>query len=567
MSLSKYALASYLAAVLTGCASGVVQDSGTASPTTPEPDYQAGELNQESLYELLLAEIAGQQRQFALAQSLTERQARLNHSAVLAERATRIAQFMRDADLVKRSANLWSTLEPGDSTPTQILVNLLLHEDRIDEALQQLSTEAQLPTELLLVIDSHLGRFNNEQGERLFQLLQTEDAVASGRLDIVLVGVKLLEQLQHYDQALRLIEHGLQVENHQADLVLEKARILARHKDSAAAALALIEPILNSNLDHRELRAMHIQLLLSEAPKRVRKAVNSAIEQSDRDPQLIFYYALLLLENNQLDLSERWFQYLLNSDPERKDLNLYLGVIEESRANSEAAIDYFTQVPAGEGLLNAASRTLGLLDTERDRDRAEVFINDAIRRDPERSEDLTILLARWYAEGGLTERALGLLNEAIQNYPDRTSLLYQRALLIEPLDPSQMLADLEQAHALEPNNPSLQNALGYSLLEHSDHHQRAYELIQQAYASRPDDPAILDSLGWALHKLGRSAEGVPYLRRAYESFPDPEVASHLIIVLTELGQIDAAQAIYDQLSAEERETDDIQEALRWLNRH
>ena len=156
--------------------------------------------------------------------------------------------------------------------------------------------------------------------------------------------------------------------------------------------------------------------------------------------------------------------------------------------------------------------------------------------------------------------------ERLKEDPNDVSLLYSRALMVEPIDHQQMLDDLERAYALNPDNAGTQNALGYSLLEHSDDYQRAYELIESALAESPDDPAYLDSMGWALHKLERNSEALPYLERAFEQMPDPEVTSHLIIVLTQLGELERAQ----ELLAEQEElhpgNEDLAEARRWLER-
>ena len=49
------------------------------------------------------------------------------------------------------------------------------------------------------------------------------------------------------------------------------------------------------------------------------------------------------------------------------------------------------------------------------------------------------------------------------------------------------------------------NALGYSMLEHSDQIEEAYKLIQQAFSLNPDDPA--PSTAWVGHYLARTATG------------------------------------------------------------
>ncbi|MDH5215865.1 MAG: tetratricopeptide repeat protein, partial [Gammaproteobacteria bacterium] len=58
--------------------------------------------------------------------------------------------------------------------------------------------------------------------------------------------------------------------------------------------------------------------------------------------------------------------------------------------------------------------------------------------------------------------------------------------------------------------------------------------------------AIIDSYGWVLFKQGRYEEALKELQRAYEMLKDPEVASHIVDVLSKLGRSDEArQALED----------------------
>jgi tetratricopeptide (TPR) repeat protein len=70
------------------------------------------------------------------------------------------------------------------------------------------------------------------------------------------------------------------------------------------------------------------------------------------------------------------------------------------------------------------------------------------------------------------------------------------------------------------------------------------ELIERALAITPDDPAIIDSLGWVQYKLGLLEESIANLRRAFELFPDHEVAAHLGEVLWVNGEQDEAMSVW-----------------------
>ena len=556
-------------ALLCGCAPVQTQSNPNTDPsdaTEVSVEYVPGELNEESLLDLLTAELAGQQRDFNTAYELYLRQAQLNRSSELAERATRIAQFNRDPQGVLTAARLWQEIEPEAAEPPQILINILLHEARFAEAFELLRSQPTFGAEILLVIESVLDTFDEESATELAELLQQRLDASPEQLDLLLVLARVQLLRREETVALNLLNRGLVVEPEQPDLIVEKAQLLRSVFSDSEQALALVESALQSNRDHRQLRAVHVQLLLELKPDSVQIAVERAIDQADRDPQLIYYYALLLLENEQPQQSLMLLDELISRDPARTDLNLYIGVNQAALGNREAAIDAFGKVKSGDLLFNAVSRALELFEIESEYERAEALVENARESDVERASQLAVIFARWAGDNGELERGLEYLNARLEEDPNDVSLLYSRALMVEPIDHQQMLDDLERAYALNPDNAGTQNALGYSLLEHSNDYQRAYELIESALAESPDDPAYLDSMGWALHKLERNSEALPYLERAFEQMPDPEVTSHLIIVLTQLGELERAQ----ELLAEQEElhpgNEDLAEARRWLER-
>ncbi len=555
-----------LTSVLTlmGCAPQAELKPAPPETTKTTVSYVPGEFNEESIFELLTAELAGQQRDFDKAQQLIERQAELNQSSALAERATRLAQFLRDSGRVQHSAELWQKLSPEDEAPAQILLNTLFHEDRVNDALDLIEAREDFSTETLVLIDTHLARLNNDQAKRLLKILDKQQAVKTKRLDLILVIAKTEIHIGHIDRAMNLLNAGLKIEPTQADLVIEKAQILVSRTEFSNA-LKLVNQALKENPTNRQLRALQVQQLLKLAPRKVKSAVNKAIDQANRDPQIIYYYALLMMENDQLIFSEELFSDLLTADPKATDLYLYLGIIAANQNKKEQAIDAFSKVERGKSLLNASSRALQLMDANTESDRALAFINGAIINDPEQEEDLNILYTQWLQRSGDTDAAVSYISAQINKEPESAHYLYARAMLQDDFDHQAMLQDLESAYQADSTNPTIQNALGYTLLEYTDQYQRAYELISLAYKQSPTEVAIIDSMGWALHKLGRNAEALPYLEKAYMEFSDAEVGSHLIIVLSILGQQERANQIYQDLFEKNPDSKDLKEALEWLN--
>lgn len=109
---------------------------------------------------------------------------------------------------------------------------------------------------------------------------------------------------------------------------------------------------------------------------------------------------------------------------------------------------------------------------------------------------------------------------------------------------------LREAQKLEPENPLVQNNLGYLLLERELNLVEAAALIEASARATPDNGNVVDSLGWAQFKLGRTAEAEATLRRAAELSPfSPEVRKHLGEVLVKQGKLAEAAEQWERALA------------------
>src|SRR5262245_55337145 len=87
---------------------------------------------------------------------------------------------------------------------------------------------------------------------------------------------------------------------------------------------------------------------------------------------------------------------------------------------------------------------------------------------------------------------------------DHWPIFYFRATCYERSEQlAKAEADLEQALALDPDQPEVLNFLGYIWVDRGLNLDRALTLIQRALALAPNEPVFLDSLGWAHYRAGR----------------------------------------------------------------
>jgi tetratricopeptide (TPR) repeat protein len=148
-------------------------------------------------------------------------------------------------------------------------------------------------------------------------------------------------------------------------------------------------------------------------------------------------------------------------------------------------------------------------------------------------------------DAGNFDGAVAAFSKALEKMPDSPDLLYDRAMAAEKVNRLDMLeSDLRHLIVLKPNYAHAYNALGYTLADRTSRLTEALELLEKALSLAPDDPFIQDSMGWALFKSKRYAEAAAMLRRAHAAQPDPDIAAHLGEALWMNGEKDEARRIW-----------------------
>jgi len=100
---------------------------------------------------------------------------------------------------------------------------------------------------------------------------------------------------------------------------------------------------------------------------------------------------------------------------------------------------------------------------------------------------------------------------------------------------------LREGQRLDSANPTLQNNLGYLLLEKGGDLSEAARLIQAALEKEPGNSSTMDSWGWALYKQGKYKESEEALRKASAISPySPEIHKHLGEALLKLDRLQEA---------------------------
>jgi tetratricopeptide (TPR) repeat protein len=107
--------------------------------------------------------------------------------------------------------------------------------------------------------------------------------------------------------------------------------------------------------------------------------------------------------------------------------------------------------------------------------------------------------------------------------------------------------EFKKALSVDPKNAQVLNYYGYMLADRGIRLEEAHDLIQRAVDQDPFNGAYLDSLGWVYYKQNKLEEAEAMLRKAVEHEPrDPTIRLHLGDVLAKQGRMDLAAVEWEK---------------------
>jgi tetratricopeptide (TPR) repeat protein len=260
--------------------------------------------------------------------------------------------------------------------------------------------------------------------------------------------------------------------------------------------------------------------------------------------------ALLAYDNGELEQAQKRFTDLMRSGEAGDGAMFYLAQIAEAQGDKEAALAIYRRLIDSSMGAQARVAAAGLLLESNKRAEAFALVDDLGNHDTHSTFDLVVQKAHLLADHGDADGALVLLNAALESYPHHPTLEYERATMLERAGQTRDSVQAFEVLLTErPDDPTVLNALGYTLADHQQQLPRAEKLIRQALVATPDSPAALDSLGWVRLRRGDSREAAGILEHAYTVGQDPDIAAHWVEALWMSGsQAQARKVLNDALA-------------------
>jgi tetratricopeptide (TPR) repeat protein len=331
--------------------------------------------------------------------------------------------------------------------------------------------------------------------------------------------------------------------------------VAARHAVEQALGLAA------GDTDVRSAAAAELALLKD------RKAAAAALAKGPQDDRSYIARAAYLAEADDSDgLAKLYAEVKALAPTPDAARRLLLGQLAEYLKRDDEALSWYRGVPGGAQHDEAQNRIAIVLDARGDLDGALHALRDLQHddgADGDAQRDSFQIEAELLARHQRKDEALATYGRGLAIFDGEPGLLYGRALLLEGMDRvAEAESDLRNIVEMQPDNAEALNALGYTLADRTKRYAEAQVLIERALRLQPDSPAILDSLGWVQHRLGRDAEALRNLRRAFALQKDAEIAAHLGEVMWLGGDKDAARAVWKQGLAIDKDNRAIQNVLQ-----
>ncbi|HYM85192.1 MAG TPA: hypothetical protein VET30_00505 [Pseudoxanthomonas sp.] len=540
---------------------GVVLFLATAMPVLASP---AGGKSPDALTPVMAGEFALQAGQLPDASRWYLQAAQADDDAGLAERATRIALLANDDARAGQALKLWRQRAPQSLAMRAAEAALAMRKNDVASARRELAALLQDKDDMgwryaLTVLGS--GGRDPAQSARLLDGFVDADAIPA-KLPAWLAFGGLAQSLDQPKLAERIVGEAVKRFPSEPRVALLHASQLRRAGNAVEARKLL------AGLTDAAVLAPELRLAVAAEYDALGDPAQAAatLARGPQDNQTYGLRASLLAKAEDSMTLTLLYDELRkdgsNPDPERR---LLVGQIAQFLKRPQEALEWYRGVPGGPQRTEARLRTANVLF---ELGRKEEAFADVRALQGDASADDDARRGAYLLEAELKQKndddagELDVLARGLAAYPDDNALLYSRGLAWERRDRiDRAEADLRKILVTDAENVAALNALGYTLADRTTRYQEALELIDRARAAEPDEAAIIDSYGWVLYRLGRNAEALVELRRAFTLQKDAEIAAHIAEVLWVSGKQEEARKFFEESRKLEPENRSLLRAL------
>jgi tetratricopeptide (TPR) repeat protein len=501
----------------------------------------------------------------------------------------RLYRLHNDPDQAEQVLNAMLKDDPGNEAAVEQLTQLLLDENKADEAvklLEGMTEHSSSPTLLDLLGDAYTQTHDYAKAETAYR--KAVDLDPSELSHLRGLGQTLLSE-EKYQEALAVYQKLIDLMPDDSDNYLRMAQIYRElHQlDKAEENLLKARQYNPGSLEilYNEAMIYESQGRYEEAIRVLSDAVTGVKSQSTVLPSRRRSLAILYQQLGMLYRDVQNYQAAVYTFQELA----HLGEEEDRRARPliidtyRLAKDLPKALAAGRDAMAkypndpSIRTTYALLLGENQQTDEAVKLLEADLKGNAGDRETYLNLSQVYERGhryGEAEQAARKA-ESYSSDPKDNEIAW---LLLGAVYERQKQFDraedeFKKALDVNPRNAQVLNYYGYMLADRGVRLDEAHGLIQRAVLLEPHNGAYLDSLGWVYFKENKFEDAEITLRKAVEREPhDPTIRSHLGDVYAKQGRLDLAAAEWEKSLTEwhhslpaDFESDKVAEVEKKLN--
>jgi tetratricopeptide (TPR) repeat protein len=471
--------------------------------------------------------------------------------AQLASHATDVALDCQDIPAAWSAVQNWFKAAPTDPQAALIYATVALKLYHVPEARAGIS--AALAADMKAADRDLIGTMQvlADQSDATAAFAALDPVIDTPQRSAAVLTALGAMAVEAYDfkRADHLVEEALQRDPKSADALRLKARIAVLRGD-ATLALATAHEVAKLDATEGVFEVAEILQDLGRADEAARELERLRAGGDVNTLEIDRRLALLAYDNGDLAQAQKRFTALMSTGEAGDGAMFYLAQIAEAQGDKDAALAIYRRLIDSSMAAPARMAAAGLLLDAGKRAEAFALVDDLASHDARTTFELVVQKAHLLADHGDADGALALLAAAAQSYPNNPTLEYEHATMLERAGQTrESVQAFEVLLVARPDDPTILNALGYTLADHRQQLPRAEKLIRQALLVTPDSPAALDSLGWVRLRRGDSRDAAGILEHAYNVGQDPDIAAHWVEALWTSGsQAQARKVLNDALT-------------------
>ena len=504
-----------------------------------------------NIYKFLLAEIAIYRNEPSIAIDNLQQLLNTNNPQV-AQILTEYAIELEDYKLSILAAKTWAELDPNNFKAQLIAVTMLLEDSPslVEKFLKQaIKTDPeQIDGQLSNLLPKLLDHHKKLILKTLKNLATNNPFDATTQLCLAQISA----QLDEVHTATAATNLALKLKPDLTHAIFLQAKLIRHNSKSDITALEYLKKQITNYPKNEELRLFYANALLDNNKTKEALPLLKTLTVSDNqnyavEANLLIAEIYLQKENLNLEKAKLYLNKLIkiNENVAAGKIAFLLGQVSEKQNDNTTAINWYTSITEEPYHIIGYLRAAALLANTQQLPQAIKLLDQAQPSTILEAKQLLLFKIELALAAKNLQLAITNTDSGLEMLPNDVDFLYAHSI-IASLNNQLIIAekDLKKILTLQPDNHNALNALGYILATHTNRKKEALHYLEQALQLSPNDPIYMDSMAWLLYRMGKIADSLELLYKAYKIDEAPIIATHLGEVLWANGQPKQAEAIW-----------------------